>query len=116
MFISSKCVSGANETNCALNEMSPTGLWNSLSPGLAGLHGVSAYPLQGKLAARWLTRRGKVLPGSRPHGSSPGESASLLRGKLKPARPGLPRTHGVYGPRVNPFDINQFRSIEINIL
>ena len=59
MFISSKCVSGANETNCALNEMSPTGLWNSLSPGLAGLHGVSAYPLQGKLAARWLTRRGK---------------------------------------------------------
>ena len=86
LYISSKCVSGANETNCALNVMSPTGLRNSPSPGLAGLHGVSAYPLQGKLVARWLTRRERVLPGSRQHGSSPGESASPLRGKLRPAR------------------------------
>ena len=36
LYISSKCVSGANETNCALNVMSPTGLRNSPSPGLAG--------------------------------------------------------------------------------
>ena len=124
LFISSKCVSGANETNCALNVMSPTGLWNSPSPGLAGLFARSeCISSAGKAGCSLVDSPGKIppgLPGSRPNGSSPGEIASPLRGKLRPARleesSRGSRTHGVYGPRVNPFDINQFCSNEIDIL
>ena len=91
LFISSKCVSGANETNCALNVMSPTGLRNSPSPGLAGPFARSeCLPSAGKAGCSLADSPGKSpsgLPGSRPHWNLPGESAYPLRGKLRPARP-----------------------------
>ena len=121
LYISSKCVSGANETNCALNVMSPTGLRNSPSPGLAGLFARSeCISSAGKAGCSLADSPGKSPPRLPATREFAGRECLSAAGKAQAGSPGRilrsSRTHGVYGPRVNPFDIRQFCSNEIDIL
>ena len=105
LYISSKCVSGANETNCALNVMSPTGLRNSPSPGLAGpfarSEGISSA---GKAGCSLADSPGKSPPRLPATREFAGRECLSAAGKAQAGSPGRilrsSRTHGVYGPRV----------------